>query len=180
MGDGRLSIIMRRQVFSFLSSRERSRRWLAGLVAGLFFAMVPAVWGQTGDQLPLSNRVLTNINQMWTVPQEHAGEEFRIRTEVVIYYFDAEWGNALGECMGIPQWLPIDKSPTPLKAGQRVAIDGVLIPGRQQLVWDKTRIRILEENVQLKAETVRDVGKNSHELSSYLVSVEGLIDHRTA
>ena len=29
----------------------------------------------------------------------------------------------------------------------------------------------------LKAETVRDVGKNSHELSSHLVSVEGLIDH---
>ena len=110
-------------------------------------------------QLSPSTSVLTNINQMWTVPQEHAGEEFRIRTEMVIYYFDAEWGNASGECMGIPQWLPIDKSPIPLKAGQRVAIDGVIVPGRQQFVWDKTRIRILEENVPIKAEPVSDRAK---------------------
>ncbi len=178
MGVGKHLNIMRKPVFSFLSGSERPGRWLAGPVVCLLFAMAPAVWGQAIDhQLSPSTSVLTNINQMWTVPQEHAGEEFRIRTEMVIYYFDAEWGNASGECMGIPQWLPIDKSPIPLKAGQRVAIDGVIIPGRQQLIWDKTRIRILEENMPLKAETVRDAGKNSHELNGHLVSVEGLIDH---
>ena len=177
MGDGRLSNLMRKQAFSFLSGRGRPGRRLAGLVGCLLFAMAPAVGGQTVDQLPPSTRVLTNLNEIWTVPQEHAGEEYRIQTEVVIYYFDAKWGNALGECMGVPQWLPIDKSPTPLKADQRVAIDGVIVPRQQQLSWDKTRIRILEENMQLKAETVSDPGKNSHEWNGHLVSVEGLIDH---
>jgi signal transduction histidine kinase len=124
----------------------------------------------------MATRGLTNIAEIWSVPHEHQDEEYRIRTEVVIYYFDAEWGNASGECLGIPRWLPVYDAPIPLKAGQRVAIDGVIIPLRERFVWDKTRIRILEENVDLKAETVPDLGHNPQGLKDHLVSVEGLID----
>jgi signal transduction histidine kinase len=124
----------------------------------------------------MSTRVLTNIAEIWGVPHEHQGEEYRIRTEVVIYYIDPEWANASGECLGTPRWLPLCDSPIPLKAGQRVAIDGVIIPLRERLVWDKTKIRILEENVPLKAETVPDLSHNPQELKDHLVSVEGLID----
>ena len=74
--------------------------------------------------------------------------------------------------------MPLCDSPIPLKAGQRVAIDGVIVPLRQQFVWDKTRIHILEENVELKAEPVSDLGKNAQELQGHLVSVEGLIDSK--
>jgi len=119
---------------------------------------------------------LTNIAEIWSVPHEYQDEEYRIRTEAVIYYFDAEWGNAWGECLGIPRWLPIGTSPIALKSGQRVAIDGVIVPQREQFVWDKTQIRILEENMDLKAETVSDLGKNPQELRDHLVSVTGLID----
>jgi len=178
MGDGKLSNSMRKQVFTFLSGQERPRRWWVGPVVCLLFAMAPAVWGRASDQLPQSTRVLTNIAEIWSMPREQRDEEYRIQTEVVIYYFDPEWGNASGECLGIPRWLPIDNSPIPLKAGQRVAIDGVIVPRREQFVWDKTRIRILEENVELKAETVRDLSKNPQELKDHLVSVEGLIDSK--
>ena len=92
----------------------------------------------------MATRILTNIAEIWGVPHEHSDEEYRIQTEVVIYYIDAEWGNASGECLGIPRWLPIDNSPIALKAGQRVAIDGVIVPLREQFVWNKTKIRILE------------------------------------
>ena len=149
---------------------------MVGAVGCLLFAMVPAVWGQVSDQLPMATGVLTNIGEIWTMSHEHRNEEYRIRTEVVIYYFDAEWGNAWGECMGNPRWLPIDASPIALKAGQRVAIDGVIVPQRERFVWAKTKIRILEENVELKAETVSDLGKNPQELRDHLVSVSGLID----
>jgi signal transduction histidine kinase len=138
--------------------------------------MVPAVWGQTADQPPMSTEVLTNIAEIWNVPREHRDEEHRIRTEMVIYYFDTEWGNASGECLGIPRWLPIFDSPIPLKAGQRIAIDGVIIPQRERFVWDKTRIRILEENVEFKAEPVSDLSRNPQGLKDHLVSVRGLID----
>ena len=108
----------------------------------------------------MATRILTNIAEIWGVPHEHSDEEYRIQTEMVIYFFDAEWGNASGECLGIPRWLPVYDSPIPLKAGQRIAIDGVIVPLREQFVWDKTKIRILEENVPLKAEPVSDLSKN--------------------
>ncbi len=178
MRDGKLLSIMRKQVFSLLSGQERPGQWLAGSVACLLFAMAPAVWGQTVDQLPMNTRVLTNINEIWTMPHAHREEEYRIRIEVVIYSFDREGNNVWGECLGIPRWLPISNSPVTLKAGQRVAIDGVIIPLRQRFVWDKTRISILEENVELKAETVSDPGKNPRGLETHLISVEGLIDSK--
>jgi hypothetical protein len=77
---------MRKPVFSFLTGRERPNRWLVGPVVCLFFALAPAVWGQPADPLPMSTRVLTNITEIWNVPPEHQNEEYRIRTEVVIYF----------------------------------------------------------------------------------------------
>ncbi len=176
MRDGNILSIMRKQVFSLLSGWGRPRWWLAGLVACLFFAMAPAVWGQIVDQRPMNTRVLTNIAEIWNLPKEHQEEEYRIQIELVIYYFDPGWNNVWGECLGIARWLPISDSPVPLKAGQRVAIDGVIVPLQQRFVWNKTRIRILEENVQIKAETVSDLGKNARRFQDHLVSVEGLID----
>jgi hypothetical protein len=99
----------------------------------------------------MSTRVLTNITEIWNVPPEHQNEEYRIRTEVVIYFFDTS-GTTPGEnARGFVPGCLFDGSPIPLKAGQRVAIDGVIVPQRQQFVWDKTRIHILEENVGSKA-----------------------------
>jgi signal transduction histidine kinase len=176
--DGMYSSIVRSQIFSSLSGRGRPCRRLVGTAGCLFFALVPAVWGQTTDPLPVATGVLTNIGEIWDAQHRNRDEEYRIRTEVVIYYFDAEWGNASGECLGIPRWLPIFDSPFALKAGQRVAIDGVIIPLRERFVWDKTRIRILEEKMELKAEPVLDLSHNPQELKDRLVSVEGLIDSK--
>jgi signal transduction histidine kinase len=176
MGNGKHSNNMRKQVFSFLSGQERPSQWLAGPVACLLFAMAPTVWGQTVDPLPMSTKILTNITEIWAVPLDHRNEEYRIRTEAVIYYIDTNWGNVWGECLGNYTWMPLSESPTPLKAGQRVAIDGVIVPLRQKFVWDKTKIHILEENAGLKAEPVSDPVKNAQELKGHLISVEGLID----
>jgi signal transduction histidine kinase len=149
---------------------------VAGAGARILFALTISVRGQAPVPQPVSSQVLTNIGEIWTIPYDQRNQEYRIRTEVVIYYFDAEWGNASGECLGIPRWLPVYDCPTPLKAGQRVAIDGVINPQRERFVWDKTRVRILEENVELKAEAVADLNKNPRDLADHLVSVTGLVD----
>jgi len=130
------------------------------------------------DSLPAATEVLTNINEIWMLPREKRAEEYRIRTEMVIYYFDAEWGNASGECLGTPRWLPVFDSPVPLKAGQRILIDGVIVPQRERFVWDKTKIQVLEENVELKAGKISDLSKDPQQLKDHLVSVEGLIDSK--
>ena len=124
MGGGKLSNPMRKQVFPFLPSRERPGGRLAGLVACLLFAMTSSGGGQTADSLPLSSRVSTNITEIWRCRPDQKNEEYRIRTQAVIYFSDPAWNNVWGECQGVRTWMPFDGSPIPFKAGQRVAIDG--------------------------------------------------------
>ena len=168
--------IRRPQIFAFLSGGGRRCGKVIGTVACLLFAAAPAVWGQTSDQPIPSPRMLTNISEIWTIPSTQRDKECRIQTEVVIYFVDPEWGNASGECLGTPRWLPVFDSPYHLKAGQRVAIDGVIVPSRERFVWEKTQVHILEENVPLKAEAVSDLNQNPQALMGHLISVEGLID----
>jgi signal transduction histidine kinase/CheY-like chemotaxis protein len=152
------------------------RRSLTSLVAVFLIWITAGVRGQVVDPSSPTTGVLTNIAEIWGVPRAQANKEYRIKTEAVIYFTDPEWGNASGECLGTPIWLPIFDSPIPLKAGERVAIDGVIVPSRERFVWNKTRIEVLEERVPLKAEPVSDLGRNPQTLSGRLVSVEGLVD----
>ena len=144
--------------------------------AGLLLLGAQPVWSQISQPPPMPERVLTNIYEIWEMPQQLRGEPYAMRTEVLIYYFDRSWNVAWGECQGRPAFLPIADSPTLLKAGQRVAIDGIVMPTRERFVWDKTKVRILEEGVPLKATAVRDLRNNPAGLKGCLVSVEGLID----
>jgi signal transduction histidine kinase len=159
-----------------VSERAKPRRPLVGAAGGLLFAALQAAWGQTADSLPLASRVLSNFAEVWTMPQEERAWPHRIRTEVVIYYFDAEWNSAWGECQKTPTFLPLGDCPTPLKPGQRVAVDGVFLPVQERVVWDKTQIRILEEGVEREAEVVRSLSDNPAGLKARLALVEGLID----
>src|SRR5262245_11158061 len=109
------------------SNRRRPRQPLAGVVALLFLAAIQPTHGQA-IQSSLTTQVLTNIYEIWEMPRQFRAEPHRMRTEFTVYFFDSEWNNAWGECQGRPAWLPIADSPTPLKAGQRVAIDGVIVP----------------------------------------------------
>lgn len=127
-------------------------------------------------QPPTASQVLTNIAEIWTIPRAVADEEYPIKTEILIYFNDTEWGNASGECLGVPRWLPIFDAPYSLKAGERVAIDGVIIPSRERFVWSKTKIRILETNVVFTPQPISNLSQNPRELRDHLVSVEGLID----
>ncbi len=175
-GDVGFSSITRCRIFRCPPGVNGLGRCLSGVVGSFLFILTLRAPGQVVDVPTGAAPVLTNIAEIWTVPRAQADEEYRIKTEVVIYFNDTEWGNASGECLGTPRWLPIFDSPFPLRAGERVAIDGVIVPQRERFVWDKTRIRILEDKVPLKAETVSDLSKNPQELKDHLVSVEGLID----
>src|SRR5215469_16093376 len=150
------------------------------LHAGRRGILLPAIFisfaAHGTEQLPMASEVLTNINQIWAVPHDQANERYRIKTEVTIYFNDSEWGNASGECDGLPCWLPIFDSPYRFKARERVAIDGVIVPAKQRFIWSETKTRIVQENVPLTAVTVTNLDGNPNAAKDHLVSVEGLID----
>ena len=147
-----------------------------GLVAGICFAWTALAAAQTGAPAPAPSPMLSNIKQIWDVAGEAAKQPQRIKTEVVIYYFDADWNCAWGECLGKLTYLPIADSPMPLKAGQRVAIDGLVLPSNVRFLWDKTRVQVLEEGVLPQALEISDLSSQSADLAGHIVSMQGLIE----
>jgi PAS domain S-box-containing protein len=165
--------IEKMKIFSTILESKTFRFGYRGmLLSGLFISLV--AYGD--EQMPMAAEVLTNIQQIWTVPHDRANERYRIKTEVTVYFDDSEWGNASGECNGVPYWLPIFDSPAPFKAGERIAIDGVIVPERERFIWSETKTRVLQENAPLTAVTVTHLDENPNAVKDHLVSVEGLID----
>jgi two-component system, cell cycle sensor histidine kinase and response regulator CckA len=175
-GDGKYSSNVLAQILSFWHGREKPTWWLAGAGVCIFFVTTSAVQGQTSDPRLVDGAVFTNINQIYEGSLEQRSQPHRIQIEVVLYYSDPEWGAAWGECGGVPAYLPIFDCPTPLNSGQRVFIDGVIIPSQQRMLWDQTRVRILEEGVDQPAQTITNLSENPMALKGRLVLVEGLVD----
>jgi signal transduction histidine kinase len=162
---------------SSVTGRGQVCRFLNGTALGLMAALALEARAQEPNQA-VASRVLTNIYQIWEMPYDQRSRPYRMQTEVLIYYIDPEWSCAWGECLGRPAYLPIFDSPTPLVAGQRVAIDGVVVPIQERFTWGETRVRIQEESVALPEEPVRNLSENPLAMKSRRVMVEGLIDRQ--
>ena len=171
------NLVVRGSGFLFrLSITSTAVRLCISLIACALCSFALRAYGQFSDQSPVAGQVLTNIQQIWAVPHDLADKEYRIKTEVTVYFDDTEWGNASGECDGRSTWLPLFDSPLPFKPGERVAIDGVIVPARERFVWSKTKTRILQEDAPLTAQTITNLNDHPEQLADHLVSVEGLID----
>jgi two-component system, cell cycle sensor histidine kinase and response regulator CckA len=163
---------------SIVSKGARRCRPLIGTVVLLLSIAGIAHFSRAEESISnsIAPRILTNIYDIWELPRAERAEPHRMRTELTIYIFDSEWNNAWGECNGRPVWLPIADAPYPLHAGQRIAIDGIVIPLSQRFLWDQTEVKVLEENANLRTIPVRNLNENPNYLKARLVQVEGVID----
>ncbi len=147
-----------------------------GAVAAVLAATV-AVTVAAQTAAPAPPLVLTSINQIWDVTGEAAQRPQRIQTDVLIYYFDADWGVAFGECRGKTTFIPVLDCPTLLKPGQQIAIDGMVVPLHQHFLWDQTKIRVLAEDALPRPVEVSDLSLQATNLNARLISIPALIDH---
>jgi len=143
----------------------------AGIVATLLALLSGAAAGAQN-----TNEILTRIQQIWEAPPETRAQPHRIRFEALVYYFDSEWNVAWGECDGKPTVLPLGNAPKAIQAGDRILIDGVVIPERQQFIWSQTRMEILERGVQIEAQPIPNLVDRPQAWLKRFVLVEGLID----
>src|SRR5256885_12528579 len=125
-------------IHSSVADRRRPRRPLSGLVVCFLFLLIQVFRAHPADVPAPSPALLTNLIGIWSVPKPYQDTPHRIQTEVIIYYYDREWEAFWGECYGAPTWLPFVGSPVSLHAGQRIAIDGVIVPSSDRFEWDKT------------------------------------------
>ncbi len=147
------------------------------LVALLLCLAAPnPVPAQTARESRLSDRVLTNLNQIWELP---AGEKeliYPVLTDVVITYYDPAWKVAWGECEGKPLYLYLADANVPLRAGMRIRLEGWVDAAQGRIVWERTRVSVMEEAA---APVVVPAAGRLHEpdaLHMRLIDLEALAD----
>jgi signal transduction histidine kinase len=163
------------------SDNDQSRRAISPWFSALFLVHLfgsPTKGDVTPPEPTNESRVLTNICEIWEIPQDTRHRLYRVQTEIKLYYMDPAWNCAWGECQGRRTYLPIGDCPVHLKAGQRVAFDGVISPQRERFVWDRTKVQILEEATELNAEPMKSLSVQPFAFDKHLVTVEGLIDQQ--
>lgn len=151
-----------------IAARTRAALFAAGSLLLMFPG--PSVRAEDAPPLP----VLTNVIQIWQIPFEQRTQAFPIRTEMLIYVFDHEWNNSWGECQGVANFLPLSDCAVPLKPGQRVLVEGFILPSREQFDWTRTTVRVLEQ-VPLQPLVVPEFD-DPIKLRSRLITVNALVD----
>ncbi|HYG34733.1 MAG TPA: hypothetical protein VEC99_08115, partial [Clostridia bacterium] len=122
------------------------------------------------------SRVLTNLAEIWMVPQASRSKAWRIRTEFVVYYSDPAWGCSWGEYNGVPCYLPLGRSGPQFRAGQRIALDGLVVPEQMAVLWEHSRYQVLEEGLLPAPLSTRGRLDDTRSFQGRWVELEGYVD----
>ncbi len=83
-----------------------------------------AVAQETG----LAGTVITNAAEFWTVPEADRQRPHRLQMEMVVFYHDPAWKLLYGQTGTVASYLPVGGKPLPIRTGQKVRLEGTLIP----------------------------------------------------
>jgi PAS domain S-box-containing protein len=162
--------------FDFRIRFLRTIRFAFFAVALLLIAP-PLPAAQETNGLPvISETVITNLAQLWVLPQERKSLLHRIQVELLIYYCDPKWNVFWGVSDDLSTFLPFRGLPVPLKSGEKIFIDGLILPVNQEFLWDKTSIKILSESNEIQSVSARGKLFDIASLSKRFVELEALVD----
>ena len=163
-------------LFDFQTCLLRKIRLAFFAAALLLIAFRLPAAQETNGQPAISETVITNLTQFWVLPQEKKSLLYRIQVELLIYYCDPKW-NVFWGCSGdLPTFLPFRGLPVSLKSGEKIFIDGLILPVNQEFLWDKTSIKILSESNQIQSVSARGKLFDFASLNKSFVELEALVD----
>lgn len=129
------------------------------------------------NALPVnSETVITNMAQFWTLPQEEKSQLHRIRMELLVYYADPTWNAFWGNSDGLDGFLPLRGLPVSLKGGDKILIDGLTLPVDQQVLWDKTSIKVLSQSNEIASVSTRGKLLKTDLFDGHFVELDALVD----
>ncbi|HEU5079269.1 MAG TPA: response regulator [Opitutaceae bacterium] len=123
----------------------------------------PAVAGQ-----------LTSPDAIWTLPASEKSATFSLNAEVHVDYYDPEWKLLWTHHGDEAMYIPLGPKPLPIRTGQRVAINGTVIPN-EGLSGDKVTITVLAENEPIPAIELGDDLPRIATLNARRVRVKALV-----
>ena len=137
---------------------------LAGLLGGRVIA----------QEEPLATAVVTTAGDFWTVPEADRQRPHRLQMELVVYYYDPAWKLLYGQTGAVASYLPVSGRALPLKTGQKVRIEGTLLPA-EGIDGDRVKVTVLADD-QLP-EPVPAAGRMNElaVLNGHLVLLEGYV-----
>lgn len=159
----------------------RRKRWLAallGLVLGLAFSVSEAL-ADEGEVTGSSEQLLTSFEQIWRLSGAERRQWHRVRLEYVVYYYDPLWSASWGRCGEAESYLSLGPTPFPIKAGQRVLIEGSIQPSEGMRVAEP-QVRVLAESAPIEVLSTTGQLRQSDRFNKRVVTVEGYVDRQNA
>ena len=156
-------------------------RFCGKMTAGLF----PLFWlltahalaaQETNGQSLLGETLTTNMAALWALPPEEKNQPHHVRMELMIYFCNPSWSVFWGESDGLDTFLPLRGIPVPLKCGEKILIDGLMLPVNQEFLWDKTTVKILSESNEIKSISATGRLFDTATLDKRFVELDALVD----
>jgi PAS domain S-box-containing protein len=126
-------------------------------------------------------KTITAVDQFWTFTGSADRRVYPLRATFTVNYFDPDWHIMWVDWGGTGAYLEFSKSspPPPLKTGQHVELSGFVCPSLQQILWDKTKIKLDEDFVSPPPLRVGGTVENPDGFDRRLVEVKGLVTQQT-
>ncbi len=124
------------------SDRIFLRVSLVAAAIGSLGASPPASTGDTVPPPPAVVQTITDPAQLFTIPTALRSIAHPLKLEGRISYVDRRWRHLWLERDGLGTYLPLSANPPPLEQGQRVAIEGTIVPA-EGLDAGRVLVRVL-------------------------------------
>src|SRR6478735_12534456 len=122
-------------------------------VASLLF-LAPIV--SRAAEVALAPGTITGIAGFWELNDAEKQKPHPVRMELIVYYYDPAWSLLYGEVDGAPSYLPVRGRAMPIKNGQKVLIEGTVVPATG-FDSDYVKVTVLAEG--LLPEPTRTAGR---------------------
>ncbi|HUG12758.1 MAG TPA: PAS domain-containing sensor histidine kinase [Opitutaceae bacterium] len=119
--------------------------------------------------------VIKSAADFWGMGNTAGDRVFPLRGTIDVLYYDSDWNVLWATWGGVGCYLPPGTKPLSLRSGQRVELEGFAQPGRQQILWERTSIRVVDEAPKFEYEPMPDPVERPLDYNLRLVSIEGLV-----
>lgn len=99
----------------------------SGRVLALALALA---WGGrvVAQETPAAGSLITTVSEFWNMSEFETKQSHRLRMELTVLYYDPEWKLIYGETKEAASYLPVRAHPLPMQAGQKVLLEGRVVP----------------------------------------------------
>lgn len=124
---------------------------------------------------PSSQQVITDPAWIWAMPTVEKSREHPLRVEARVSYVDALWRLLWIEYGDVATFIQLAPESPPLEDGQRVLIEGTIIPSKG-LEASRARVTVLEEHVPIEPLPANGRINDITTLQSRIVAANAYVD----